>query len=142
MRPALSVLTVLLLAAVLAPSARAQATIPYRRPLDDGYGSYALVSSNLTFRQPSSNSGRSSISVGLQTSVLVPDGGEASLGGYSSARDGRNEFGTPVLGKIPIFNRGLNNVGYSRSMRSTRASVRVRIIRLAEEEERQTGVRP
>jgi hypothetical protein len=142
MRASLSILAVLLVASVFAPAARAQASVPVRRPVENLSGSYALFSASLTYRQPVSNSIRSSTSIQLQTSVLVPDRGEASLGGSSSLREGRNEFGTPVLGKAPGLNRGLGNVGSSRSTRSTRGSVRVRIIRLAEEEERQTGVGP
>ena len=142
MRTTLSIFAVLLAASVLAPAGRAQASVPVRRPVENLSGSYARFSASLTYSQPFSNPTRSSTSVQLQTSVLVPDRGEASLGGSSSLREGRNEFGTPLLGKTTGLNRGLGNVGSSRSTRSTRGSVRVRIIRLAEEEERQTGVGP
>jgi len=140
MRPILRVSVVLLSVAVFAPVARAQASVPTRRSLEDVYGPYAIVSSSPSFRAPVTNLGRTSLQ--LQTTVLVPDRGEALLGGYSSVSEGRNQFGAPVLGKTPLLNRGVGNVGSSRSVRGTRASVRVRIIRLAEEEELQTGVRP
>jgi hypothetical protein len=71
----------------------------------------------------------------FQTSVTVPDGGTVRLGGYSTAREGRNEFGVPGVG------RPLRNVGYSRSISGTTIAVRARVIILAEEEERQTGMR-
>jgi len=40
----------------------------------------------------------------IQTSVLVPAGGNASLGGYRYGAIGRNEFGAPILGRIPLGN--------------------------------------
>jgi type II secretory pathway component GspD/PulD (secretin) len=141
MRPALSILAVLLLVAVPAPSAQAQSSLSTQGTLYDPAGPYAVISPRLSYRQPSANPGRPATSLRLQTSVLVPDGGEVLLGGFSSVRDGRNDFGTPGLGKTPFLSRGFNNAGYSRSISSTRASVRVRVIRLADEEERQTGVR-
>ena len=142
MRRVLFLPAVLLGVVALAPAARGQASVPYRRPVERPAGSYVIISSSLSSRQSSPVSGRPSTSLGLQTSVSVPDGGEALVGSYSTARAGRNEFGAPVLGNVPILNRGLNHVGSSKSVRKTSASVRVRIIRMAEEEERQTGVRP
>jgi hypothetical protein len=71
----------------------------------------------------------------VQTSVSVPDGGTVRLGASNSAREGRNEFGAPGVG------RPLRNVGYGRSISGTTIAVRARVIILAEEEERQTGVR-
>src|SRR5438105_10788066 len=115
MRTTLSVFAVLLAASVFAPAVRGQASVPVRRPMENLSGSYALFSASLTYRQPVSSSIRSSSSVQLQTSVLVPDRGEALLGGSSSLREGRNEFGTPLLGKTPTLNRGLGNAGSSRS---------------------------
>src|SRR5262249_44230844 len=140
MRPVLSVSAALLSVAVFAPAVRAQASVPTRRSLEDVSGPYASFSSSLSFRSPVTKLGPTSLT--LQPAVLAPDRGEAWLGGSSSVSEGRNQFGTPVLGKTPLLNRGLGNVGYSRSVRGTRASVRVRVIRLAEEEELQTGVPP
>jgi type II secretory pathway component GspD/PulD (secretin) len=77
----------------------------------------------------------------VQTSVAVPDGGTATLGGYSGSSDGRSELGAPLLGKGPITGRGFRNGGYGRTRVSGRVSVRVRIINLREEEYRQTGFR-
>jgi hypothetical protein len=105
-------------------------------------GPYSVYGPGLTYRQPSYSAGPLTTSVRASTTVLVPDGGEALVAGYSTLREGRNEFGVPVLGKMPYVNRGVNNVGAGRSIGRTTVSVRVRVINLAEEEERQTGVRP
>ena len=37
----------------------------------------------------------------VSTTVSVPDGGTILLGGIKRLREGRNERGIPVLGKIP-----------------------------------------
>jgi type II secretory pathway component GspD/PulD (secretin) len=79
--------------------------------------------------------------VAVQTTVSVPDGGTAYLGGYSRYSESRTEYGTPVLGKIPYVGRGFRNVGYGRSVSSVSVTASVRIIDLADEEYRQTGVR-
>jgi general secretion pathway protein D len=80
-------------------------------------------------------------SIQIQTTVAVPDGGSVNLGGSNQLSEGRNEFGTPGLGKLPYVGRGFRNVGSGRQTTSTRVNVRARIIDLREEEERQTGVR-
>jgi Flp pilus assembly secretin CpaC len=76
----------------------------------------------------------------VQTTVSVPDGGSVSVGGYSSLSEGRNEFGAPVLGKVPYLGRGFRNVGYGRRVVSRRVVISARVIDLREEEYRQTGV--
>jgi hypothetical protein len=81
-------------------------------------------------------------SVALNTTVSVPDGGTAVLGGYSSLAEARNEFGVPGLGNIPYAGKLFRNVGYGREVRSFRALVGVRIISLQEEEERFLGQSP
>lgn len=80
-------------------------------------------------------------SIVIRTTVAVPDGGSVNLGGASSLSGGRNEFGTPGLGRLPFAGRGFRNVGSGRQATSTRVNVRARIIDLREEEYRQTGVR-
>jgi general secretion pathway protein D len=77
----------------------------------------------------------------LQTTVTVPDGGTATVGGFSGLSEGRSEYGAPVLGRSPYASRGFRNVGYGRRAVDGRVSVRVRIINLREEEFRQTGFR-
>ncbi len=41
----------------------------------------------------------------LQTTVRVPDGGTASLGGYSRVSESRRESGVPILGRVPYAGR-------------------------------------
>jgi hypothetical protein len=78
----------------------------------------------------------------LQTTVSAPDGGTATLGGYSQLSEGRNESGAPGWGKGGFsWGRGSRNVGYGRSVSTRRITTSVRIIDLREEEYRQTGVR-
>jgi type II secretory pathway component GspD/PulD (secretin) len=74
-------------------------------------------------------------SLGLGTTVMVPDGGTAVLGGFGSAADGRSEFGAPLLGGIPYLSRGFRNVGTGRTISRTGASVSVRIISMEEMEQ-------
>jgi type II secretory pathway component GspD/PulD (secretin) len=76
----------------------------------------------------------------VATSVTVPDGGTVLIGGLKRLSEGRNEFGPPVLSKIPYINRLFKNVGYGRETESLMIMVTPRIIINEEEEERQTGV--
>lgn len=78
--------------------------------------------------------------VTIQTTVSVPDGGTVLLGGLKTLSEGRNEFGPPVLSKVPYINRLFKNVGYGREAQSLMLMVTPRIIINSEEEERQTGV--
>jgi hypothetical protein len=112
-------------AALQAPAARAQGTTPYSvYYLRQRYANVPVVST-----------------IAVATSVTVPDGGTASLGGYSRVSQGRTEFGVPGLGRLPYAVPGLRNVGYGRSVVSGRVTASVRIIDLHEEEYRQTGYR-
>ncbi len=77
--------------------------------------------------------------VSVQTTVAVPDGGTVLMGGLKRLSEGRNEFGPPVLSKIPYLNRLFRNQAYGRSAESLLIMVTPRIIIQAEEEERQTG---
>jgi len=76
----------------------------------------------------------------LQTTVAVPDGGTVLLGGLKRLSEGRNEFGPPVLSKIPYINRLFKNVGYGRDTESLLMMVTPRIIIDEEEEILATGV--
>jgi type II secretory pathway component GspD/PulD (secretin) len=80
--------------------------------------------------------------ISIQTTVSVPDGGTVLLGGLKTLSEGRNEFGPPVLSKVPYINRLFKNVGYGREAQSLLLMVTPRIIINAEEEDRQTGVGP
>ena len=78
--------------------------------------------------------------INFQTTVAVPDGGTVLLGGLKTLSEGRNEFGPPVLSKIPYVNRFFKNVGYGREAESLMVMITPRIIINREEQEKQTGV--
>src|SRR5262245_53806368 len=75
------------------------------------------------------------------TTVLVPDGGTATLGGYSRFSESRAEYGVPGLAQTPYLGRGFGNAASGSSVLIRRATASVRIIDLREEEYRQTGYR-
>ena len=77
----------------------------------------------------------------VTTTVSVPDGGTVLLGGIKRLREGRNEFGVPILSKIPYINRLFKNVGLGRTTDSLMLMVTPRIIIQEEEEERLLGTR-
>jgi general secretion pathway protein D len=78
-------------------------------------------------------------SVTVTTTVSVPDGGTVLLGGIKRLSEGRNEFGVPILDKIPYLNRLFKNVGIGRETTSLMMMVTPRII-IQEEEEEKMGV--
>jgi type II secretory pathway component GspD/PulD (secretin) len=78
--------------------------------------------------------------VTVQTTVSVPDGGTVLMGGLKLLNEGRNEFGPPILSKIPYINRLFKNVGYGRDTTSLMLMVTPRIIINSEEELLATGV--
>ena len=53
--------------------------------------------------------------VSVTTTVSVPDGGTVLLGGIKRLSEGRNEFGVPILDKIPYLNRLFQNVAMGRT---------------------------
>ena len=75
----------------------------------------------------------------VTTTVSVPDGGTVLLGGIKRLREGRNEFGVPILSKIPYINRLFKNVGLGRTTDSLMLMVTPRIIIQEEEESRLLG---
>jgi general secretion pathway protein D len=77
--------------------------------------------------------------VSVTTTVSVPDGGTVLLGGIKRLSEGRNEFGVPILNKIPYLNRLFKNVGVGRETQSLMMMVTPRII-IQEEEEEKLGV--
>ncbi|HIQ22870.1 MAG TPA: general secretion pathway protein GspD, partial [Planctomycetes bacterium] len=78
-------------------------------------------------------------SISVQTTVSVPDGGTVLLGGIKRLSEGRNEFGVPMLNKIPYINRLFKNVGIGRETQSLMMMVTPRII-IQEEEEEKLGI--
>ena len=79
--------------------------------------------------------------VTVTTTVSVPDGGTVLLGGIKRLSEGRNEFGTPMLDKIPYVSRLFRNVAIGRETQSLMMMVTPRII-IQEEEEERIGVVP
>jgi general secretion pathway protein D len=79
--------------------------------------------------------------VTVTTTVSVPDGGTVLLGGIKRLSEGRAEFGTPILDKIPYINRLFKNVGIGRETQSLMMMVTPRII-IQEEEEEKLGIPP
>jgi hypothetical protein len=76
----------------------------------------------------------------VSTTVQVPDGGTVVIGGLKRLAEGRNEFGPPILSKIPYLNRLVKNVGYGRTTEHILMLITPRIIITEEEETAQTGV--
>ena len=77
--------------------------------------------------------------VSVTTTVSVPDGGTVLLGGIKRLSEGRNEFGVPILSKLPYINRLFKNVGIGRETQSLMMMVTPRII-IQEEEEARLGI--
>jgi general secretion pathway protein D len=76
----------------------------------------------------------------VTTTVSVPDGGTVLLGGIKRQREGRNEYGVPILSKIPYINRLFRNVGLGRTTDSLMLMVTPRIIIQEEEEDKLLGI--
>ena len=74
--------------------------------------------------------------VSVVTTVSVPDGGTVLLGGIKRLTEGRNEFGVPLLSKVPYINRLFRNISIGRTTDSIMMMVTPRIIIQEEEEER------
>lgn len=77
--------------------------------------------------------------ISVSTTVSVPDGGTVLLGGIKRLVEGRNEFGVPLLSKIPYVDRLFRNVGIGRETDSLMMMVTPHII-IQEEEEARLGI--
>jgi general secretion pathway protein D len=77
--------------------------------------------------------------ISVSTTVSVPDGGTVLLGGIKRLSEGRNEFGVPLLSKVPYIDRLFRNVGIGRETDSLMMMVTPHII-IQEEEEDRLGV--
>lgn len=77
---------------------------------------------------------RSFTSVGLNTTVTVPAGGTAVVGGFGFAASSRSEVGVPVLGRLPYAGRLFRNVGVGQTIFASNPSVSVRVISLEDYE--------
>lgn len=110
--------------------------IPVPQMFNDNFVNPQPVIFQMFFQQPTFEQ------IFVQTTVLVPDGGTVLLGGLKTLNEGRNEFGPPILSKIPYLNRLFKNVAYGRDARSLLIMVTPRIIINEEEEEIFTGAAP
>jgi type II secretory pathway component GspD/PulD (secretin) len=105
------------------------------QPFIEGVGSVGNPAILTQFiQQPASNF------INVQTTAVVPDGGTVLLGGLKRLSEGRNEFGPPILSKIPYLNRLVKNVGYGRETENILMMITPRIVINEEEEIIQTGV--
>jgi Bacterial type II and III secretion system protein len=71
----------------------------------------------------------------VEKMAIVPDGGTLLVHCGKVTAEGRNEFGPPVLSKIPYVNRLFKNVGYGREEKDLYLLVTPRIIAPREGEE-------
>jgi general secretion pathway protein D len=78
----------------------------------------------------------------IEKTLSIPDGGTVLLGGLKREVEVRNEFGPPVLSRVPYVSRLFKNVGYTREGQLVYVLVTPRVIVAPEEEPRQTGVIP
>jgi len=72
---------------------------------------------------------------------LLPDGVTVLLGGIKRLSEGRNEFGVPILSKLPYVSRVFKNVAIGRETQSLMMMVTPRII-IQEKEEERFGIAP
>ena len=79
-------------------------------PVFDGGAMGAAVPFTQFIGQPSFNT------IGLNTTVGVPAGGNALLGSFRMQADSRNAFGTPLFGRMPGMAPFFNNVNFGRDM--------------------------
>jgi general secretion pathway protein D len=70
----------------------------------------------------------------VEGKVTIPDGGTVLLGGLKKVIESRNEYGPPVLSKIPYANRLFTNIGYGRETQNLYVLVTPRVIVTEEEE--------
>jgi type II secretory pathway component GspD/PulD (secretin) len=75
----------------------------------------------------------------LDKELTIPDGGTVLVGGWKRLTERRQEYGPPVLSKVPYVNRLFKKVGYSRSSENVLVMVTARIVPGPEQEARQTS---
>jgi Flp pilus assembly secretin CpaC len=74
----------------------------------------------------------------IDRTVAIPDGGTVLLGGLKRTVEGRNEYGPPVLSKVPYISRLFKNVGTCRETENVLVLVTPRII-INEADEQRTA---
>ncbi len=75
----------------------------------------------------------------VNTTVSVPDGGTALLGGINRYSAGRTEGGVPMASKVPFFGRPFGNRAIGSNISSSNVTATARII-IPEEEEAKLGL--
>ena len=75
----------------------------------------------------------------IDNTTVIPEGQTLLLGGVKKLTEERNEFGPPILSKIPYLNRIFKTVGYGRETVSLVIMVTPRIVVREEEEQSQGG---
>jgi type II secretory pathway component GspD/PulD (secretin) len=108
-------------------------TVPVTQFFEGGFQGQTVLFTQF-IQQPVFNT------ITVQTTVMVPDGGTVLMGGLKRLSEGRNEFGPPIISKIPYLNRLFTNVGYGREVESLMLMVTPRIIIQEEEEFTATGL--
>lgn len=73
---------------------------------------------------------------GVNSTALVPDGGTAVVGGFTTLSESRSESGPPGLSNISNLNRMFKNAAYGSESRITRSNVSVKVFRMEELEPR------
>jgi hypothetical protein len=119
MRVTLFLFVGLLAAAVFAPSAQAQGTIPYRRTIDylpnrpyEWTGRYVRL--NVTFSRGPGPMGRSITSLGVQPTIS-PGVGQGPVGSAGSGNGGGNDLGAGgvAVPRVPA----MRSAGFGRGFR-------------------------
>jgi Flp pilus assembly secretin CpaC len=64
----------------------------------------------------------------LKHDLSIPNGGTVLFGGWKRISEGRNEYGPPVLSKVPYVNRLFKNVSYTRSKENVLVMVTAKIV--------------
>ena len=100
--------------------------IPIPQLFDNTAGTGAIAGQpvifQMFFQQPAFTT------IQINTTVNVPDGGTVLLGGMKTLAEGRNEFGPPILSKIPYLSRLFRNTAFGRDTQSIMILVTPRII--------------
>jgi type II secretory pathway component HofQ len=76
------------------------------------------------------------VTINVNSSVTVPDGGTVTIGSSTTTAQTRTEFGTPVISKVPYLKRPFTNVSYGQITKRYSVTLSVRIIDLKAEDER------
>jgi type II secretory pathway component GspD/PulD (secretin) len=93
--------------------------MPVTLPVETREGKVAVTQ---FLQQPKLNT------LALEKTVAIPDGGTVLFGGLKRVIEARNEYGPPVLSKVPYVNRLFKTVGYGRETENVLILVTPRVI--------------